>query len=70
MQVTFGSLIAACARARDASRALLVFEEMREVGCPPSLVVYHALLVGLGRAGRFEEAVDLFRNEMVRRPLH
>eukprot|EP00976_Prorocentrum_cordatum_P000573 11623-Prorocentrum_minimum.AAC.1 len=68
MQVTFGSLIAACARARDATRALQVFEEMQEVGVAPSIVVYHALLVGLGRAGRFEEAVELYRNEMVHPP--
>jgi len=64
-QITFGSLIAACARARDASRALLVFEEMQEVGCKPTVVVYHALLVGLGRAGRYEEAVHLYRDQMI-----
>jgi len=35
------------------------------VGCKPTVVVYHALLVGLGRAGRYEEAVHLYRDQMI-----
>ena len=32
---------------------------MLEVDCAPNLVVYHALIAALGRAGRWEEALQV-----------
>mmetsp|Transcript_12396 Transcript_12396/g.16884 ORF Transcript_12396/g.16884 Transcript_12396/m.16884 type:complete len:419 (+) Transcript_12396:2-1258(+) len=64
--VTFSTLISACAKARDAHRAYQVFAEMQESeGCAPNLVVFHTLLVCLGRCGRWQEALQVYKDQMI-----
>lgn len=43
-----------------------IFEEMLEVDCAPNLVVYHALISALGRAGMWREALDIYHTRLVR----
>jgi pentatricopeptide repeat protein len=59
--ITYGSLIATCAKARDAATAIKVYEEMRAAGVEPNRILFNVLINALGRANRSEEAMEYFR---------
>ena len=59
---TYGSLIAACAKVRDASKALSLLDEMLKSGdkISPSTVVFNSCITACGQAGRWEDAQKVF----------
>lgn len=62
--ITYGSLIATCAKSRDATTAVTLYDEMRASGIEPNRILFNVLINALGRCNRGEEAVAYFE-EMV-----
>ena len=59
---TYGSLIAACAKVRDATKALSLLDEMLEKSDEvyPTTVVFNSCITACGQAGRWEDARKVF----------
>ncbi len=59
---TYGSLIAACAKVRDATKALSLLDEMLEKSDEvyPTTVVFNSCITACGQAGRWEDARRVF----------
>ena len=57
---TYGSVLGACAAAGDATTADVLVAEMSERGVSHNRVTRHAYITALGRAGRWEDALDQF----------
>lgn len=59
---TYGSLIAACAKVRDATKALSLLDEMLEKSDEvyPTTVVFNSCITACGQAGRWEDAREVF----------
>jgi pentatricopeptide repeat protein len=59
---TYGSLIAACAKVRDATKALSLLDEMLEKSdeVNPTTVVFNSCITACGQAGRWEDARKVF----------
>jgi len=59
---TYGSLIAACAKVRDATKALTLLDEMLEKSDEvyPTTVVFNSCITACGQAGRWEDARKVF----------
>ena len=59
-EYTYGSVLGACAAAGDAAAADALVAEMSERGVRHNRVTRHAYITALGRAGRWEDALDQF----------
>ena len=59
---TYGSLIAACAKVRDAAKALSLLDEMlaKSDEVDPTTVVFNSCITACGQAGRWEDAREVF----------
>ena len=59
---TYGSVIAACAKVRDATKALSLLDEMLEKSDEvyPTTVVFNSCITACGQAGRWEDARKVF----------
>ncbi|CAL6317589.1 unnamed protein product [Bathycoccus prasinos] len=59
---TYGSLIAVCAKVRDATKALSLLDEMLEKSDEvyPTTVVFNSCITACGQAGRWEDAREVF----------
>ena len=59
---TYGSLIAACAKVRDPTKALSLLDEMLEKSDEvyPTTVVFNSCITACGQAGRWEDARKVF----------
>ena len=59
---TYGSIIAACAKGRDATKALSLLDEMLEKSDEvyPTTVVFNSCITACGQAGRWEDARKVF----------
>ena len=59
---TYGSLIAVCAKVRDATKALSLLDEMLEKSDEvyPTTVVFNSCITACGQAGRWEDARKVF----------
>ncbi|KAF2292851.1 hypothetical protein GH714_029328 [Hevea brasiliensis] len=62
--VTYTSVMSALAKSEKYEEALEIAQRMRLVGCKPDALFYNSLIHSLGRAGRPQEAVRIFEEEM------
>ena len=60
-EYTYGSLLAACARAGDAKTAEALVAEMDAVGVPHNRVTRHAYIASLGRTDKWREALAQYQ---------
>ncbi|PWA33137.1 tetratricopeptide repeat (TPR)-like superfamily protein [Artemisia annua] len=63
--VTFTTIMSYLTKNKEYNEALQIRERMKTGGCKPDTLFYNALIHTLARAGRVQEARDVFEVEMV-----